>query len=226
MTQVRYNPATTENRRDTVEGLNRRVSCIHRDEQLQLRAARSQRVQAVFGAPGKEAAQVRLAVLTRGALEPGLVGSHRQPQLISERHQTIGRDGRQLGESHHAQTLRSLPAAAKPAKRTRRGRSTWEDSEGTFRVDTPARTLFMRWIEAKPATALADTVLHETWHPSGARTLSFELYWKGAESKTLDFANGDFRGSLNSLIANTLEQVYEFILAVLQRHAARNQNHA
>jgi len=30
MTQVLSNPATTENRRDTVEGLKRRISCIHR----------------------------------------------------------------------------------------------------------------------------------------------------------------------------------------------------
>ena len=30
MTQVRYNPATTEKRRETVDGLNRRISCIHR----------------------------------------------------------------------------------------------------------------------------------------------------------------------------------------------------
>jgi hypothetical protein len=30
MTAVRYNPATTETRRDTVDGLNLRVSCIHR----------------------------------------------------------------------------------------------------------------------------------------------------------------------------------------------------
>jgi hypothetical protein len=30
MTAVRYNLAVTENRRDTVEGLNRRISCIHR----------------------------------------------------------------------------------------------------------------------------------------------------------------------------------------------------
>jgi hypothetical protein len=29
-TQVRENPAATGNRRDTVEGLNRRISCIHR----------------------------------------------------------------------------------------------------------------------------------------------------------------------------------------------------
>jgi hypothetical protein len=30
MTQVRQNPATTENRRDTAGGLKRRTSCIHR----------------------------------------------------------------------------------------------------------------------------------------------------------------------------------------------------
>jgi hypothetical protein len=30
MTQALQNPAATEKRRDTVEGLNRRISCIHR----------------------------------------------------------------------------------------------------------------------------------------------------------------------------------------------------
>ena len=30
MTQVLENPATTEHRRDTVEGLKWRISCIHR----------------------------------------------------------------------------------------------------------------------------------------------------------------------------------------------------
>ena len=32
-----------------------------------------------------------------------------------ERHQVIGRDGRQFGEVHHDQTLRLLPFEAKPA---------------------------------------------------------------------------------------------------------------
>ena len=83
------------------------------DIQLQVHAASGQRVQAAFGASGKEAAQVRLGVLTRGALETGQVGSHCQPQLISERHQTIRWDGRKVGESHHAQTLRPLHATPK-----------------------------------------------------------------------------------------------------------------
>lgn len=45
-----------------------------------------------------------------GARGAGQVGRHRQPQLISERHLVFGRDGRQSGEGHHAQTLR--PASA------------------------------------------------------------------------------------------------------------------
>ena len=99
------NPAVTEKRRDTVDGLNRRTSCIHRI-QLQVRAARGQRVQATFCAPGQVAAQVGLRVVAGGTLETGQVGSHRQPQLIRERHRVIGQDGRQFGEVPHAQTLR------------------------------------------------------------------------------------------------------------------------
>jgi hypothetical protein len=60
----------------------------------------------VLRAPGQVAAQVGLGVVAGGTLEPGQVGSHRQPQLISERHQMIGRDRRKVGEVHHAQTLR------------------------------------------------------------------------------------------------------------------------
>ena len=56
------------------------------DVRLQMRAARDQRVQAVLGAPGQVAAQVGLGVVAGGAFEPGQVGSHSQPQLISERH--------------------------------------------------------------------------------------------------------------------------------------------
>ena len=60
------------------------------DVQLQVRAARSQRVQAPFCAPGQVAAQVRLDVVAGGAVETGQVSSHRQPQLVSERHHVIG----------------------------------------------------------------------------------------------------------------------------------------
>ncbi len=44
-----------------------------------------QRIQATLSGPGKEAAQVGFGVLTGGALETGQIGSHLQPQLISER---------------------------------------------------------------------------------------------------------------------------------------------
>ena len=79
-----------------------------------MRAACGQRVQATFGAPGKIATQVRRSVLTRGALETGQVGSHRQLQLISKRRQMIGRDRRQFGKVRHDQTLHPPGYAAKP----------------------------------------------------------------------------------------------------------------
>ena len=60
------------------------------DVQLQVRAPGGQRVQAVLGAPGQEAAQIGFGVIAGGALETGQVGSHCQPQLISERHRMIG----------------------------------------------------------------------------------------------------------------------------------------
>jgi uncharacterized protein DUF6933 len=62
-------------------------------------------------------------VVAGGALEAGQVGSHCQPQLISERDQVGGRDRRQFGEVRHAQTLRLLPPAGEPCERARRGRT-------------------------------------------------------------------------------------------------------
>jgi hypothetical protein len=41
---------------------------------------------------------------------------------------------------------------------------------------------------------LADTILHLTWHPNKDSSLAFQLYWKGINSETLDFAEGDLRG--------------------------------
>jgi hypothetical protein len=86
------------------------------DVELQLRAPCGQRVQAVPGAPGEVAAQVRCGVLSGGALEAGQVGSHCQPQLISERHEMIGGDWGQFGVVHHDLTLRLLPMTAKMAR--------------------------------------------------------------------------------------------------------------
>ena len=66
---------------------------------------------------------------------------------------------------------------------------------------------------------LAGAILHLTWHPNKEPTLTFQLYWKGYDPKTLDFAEGDLRGRLNTLVEETLKRVYEFILAVLQPYA-------
>src|SRR5690349_18207446 len=64
-----------------------------------------ERVQALLAAPGQVAAQVRFGVLTRGALEPGKVSGHCQPQPASERLWRIGGREVQLGEGRHAPTV-------------------------------------------------------------------------------------------------------------------------
>ena len=83
------------------------------DVQLQVRTPGSQRVQALLRAPGKVAAQVGFGVLVGGALEPGEVSGHSQPQPVSERFGRIeGREG-QLGEGSHAMTLQRLAVTVK-----------------------------------------------------------------------------------------------------------------
>jgi len=91
------------------------------DVQLQVRPPGGQRFQVAFSAPGQVAAQVRFGVLPGSAREPGQVGGHCQTQLVSERRWMIGRDGGQVWEAHHAQTLR--PDSDNPRlPRTRRTR--------------------------------------------------------------------------------------------------------
>jgi hypothetical protein len=64
---------------------------------------------------------------------------------------------------------------------------------------------------------LAVTIVHHAWHPNRDSALDFQLYWKGTNPETLDFAaEGDLRGSLKTLVEETLRQIYEFIQAVLQ----------
>jgi hypothetical protein len=60
------------------------------DVQLRVRAPGGQRIQAAPGAPGREAARAGFGVIAGGALETGQVCSRCPPQLISERHRTIG----------------------------------------------------------------------------------------------------------------------------------------
>jgi hypothetical protein len=74
---------------------------------------RGQRVQAVLGAPGQVAAQVGFGVLAGGTLEAGQVGSHCQPQPVSERFRRIGGREGQLGECRHALTLQRHAVSVK-----------------------------------------------------------------------------------------------------------------
>jgi hypothetical protein len=68
---------------------------------------------------------------------------------------------------------------------------------------------------------LADNLLHHSWHPSRASSrLSIDLYWKGDDPKTVDFAQADFRLRLKAFVDETIEQISFFIRDVIQRHAA------
>ena len=53
---------------------------------------------------------------------------------------------------------------------------------------------------------LAGAILHLTWHPNKEPILAFQLHWKGDDPKTLDFAEGDLRGRLNTLVEETLSR--------------------
>jgi hypothetical protein len=87
---------------------------LHRpDVQLQVRPLRGQRVQAVLGAPGQVAAEIRIGVLAGGAFEAGQVRGHRQPQPVGERPGRITGRGGQVGEGNHAPTLKQLSTGVK-----------------------------------------------------------------------------------------------------------------
>jgi hypothetical protein len=63
------------------------------DVQLQMRAPGQERVQASLGTPGEIAAQIGVGMVSGGALEPGKIGSYREPQPISMRDQSAGLGG-------------------------------------------------------------------------------------------------------------------------------------
>ena len=77
-------------------------------------------------------------------------------------------------------------------------------------------------ISPEPVTRLADWVLHHSWDTtrswdtSKGFDLSVQLYWKGENLSSLDFAEGDFRTSLDTLVDETLGQVDSFIRDALQ----------
>lgn len=74
-------------------------------------------------------------------------------------------------------------------------------------------------LSSEPVTILAGTILHDTWDPSVGLTVAFKLYWKGSDPQTLDFAEGDFRGGLATLVDETLKQVSDFISGALEHHS-------
>ena len=55
-----------------------------------MRAPGQERVQAALGAPGEIAAQIGVGVVSGGTLEPGKIGSHREPQPIGMRDESAG----------------------------------------------------------------------------------------------------------------------------------------
>jgi hypothetical protein len=76
-----------------------------------------------------------------------------------------------------------------------------------------ARTL--QGLGADKVTIMASTVLHHTWEPSAQRDMGLQVYWKGPNHQTVDFAADDVREALTKLVEETLEQVYVFITAQL-----------
>jgi hypothetical protein len=78
-----------------------------------VRAPDGERVQALLGAPGQVAAQVRFGVVAGGAHEPGEVSGRCQLQPLSERLWRIGGRESQLGEGRHAMTLKQFTVTVK-----------------------------------------------------------------------------------------------------------------
>jgi hypothetical protein len=78
-------------------------------------------------------------------------------------------------------------------------------------------------LSSKPVTILANTILHDTWDPRVGLTVAFQLYWKGSDPLTLDFAEGDFLEALATLVDETVKRVIGFISGALERHAAANR---
>jgi hypothetical protein len=72
-------------------------SAVHnvtaRTFELQMRAPGQERIQAAFGTPGEIAAQIGVGVVSGGALEPGKIGCHREPQPIIMRDEGAGLGG-------------------------------------------------------------------------------------------------------------------------------------
>jgi hypothetical protein len=65
----------------------------------------------------------------------------------------------------------------------------------------------------EPLRNLAVRILHIAWHPTADDDLA--IYWKGtAEQPVIDFAPGDVRDELLSVVEDTSRQINEFLSAV------------
>ena len=110
----------------------------------------------------------------------------------------------------------------KEGRIVRRSATPWSAGD----VDREVRILQDRRLpdlSSEPVTILAGTILHDTWDPRVGLTVAFQLYWKGSDPQTLDFAEGDFRDALATLVDETVKQVNEFMSGALGRHAAANR---
>jgi hypothetical protein len=76
-------------------------------------------------------------------------------------------------------------------------------------------------LSATRMTRLAGRILHTTWDPRDRRELAIQIYWKGPNGETLDFAEGDFRGSLSALVDETLDQTDSFISKALTQASSK-----
>jgi hypothetical protein len=102
----------------------------------------------------------------------------------------------------------------------RQGRVLVTESEIRYQLDVLDGRMLPE-LSSERVRDLADNLLHHSWHPSRASgRLSIDLYWKGDDPKTVDFAQADFRSRLKALIEETIEQICVFIRDILQRHAA------
>ncbi len=107
----RCRPRQMASRRDTVEGWNRRISCLHRTYSSRCGRRGRQRIQAALGAPGQEAAQIGFGVIA-GRM-PGV------PLIAAARGRPWGIPGLmvQMGAAHaELHRLGSPPADARPGK--------------------------------------------------------------------------------------------------------------
>lgn len=69
----------------------------------------------------------------------------------------------------------------------------------------------------EPVTLVAGHILHASWDPVGQQPLTVQIVWKPTEPPTVDFAEGPFLESLADLVADTRQQVADFLARALAK---------